>query len=179
MINLLSTEKKAEIRAARTNTILVRYILVLTLALGFIAGAFLVSKQSLETSQASAVAQLGSEGASPEEIALVTSEAASKERSTFRVSVFLERLAAALPANTVANTISIKQENINGTPINLSLYTTSETQPEQLSQALEMSGLFTNTALQSTTRNNKDVAGHPVKVTFSLTLNTIQPRTSL
>ncbi len=58
MINLLPGERKAEIRAARTNVVVLRYTGILLMAVGFILGSLYVSYALLQSTMASAESQI-------------------------------------------------------------------------------------------------------------------------
>lgn len=115
MINLLSTQKKADIRAARTNTILLRYIAILVLALVFIGGILYISYESLKSSEKSADIQLSLSGHD------TTTSSTIYQKN--KISALLPAIGQALPGDTtlgsfkVSNTTTITFEIYSKTPL--------------------------------------------------------------
>lgn len=174
MINLLSDVKKTEIRAARTNTILLRYIIVLTVALLFIGGAIFVSWQSLKTSEQSADAQIELTQNSPAtpkapEQAIDTTGIASALDDQ-KASRILTAIGASLPKGAILRNISLTHENIQGTtPIALTVYLKQDSTPGTITSALTAAGVFTNVSVTSTSSSD-DLPGYPVKTEISATV---------
>ncbi len=183
MINLLPTEKKSEIRAARSNTILARYIGVLFVALLFISTALYVSQQSLKLSEESADKQLAVTQSTTTEgqgdtAALLANIASSQQTQTTAMSAILTSLAQALPTDVVIKSIEITPQQLQGGPLSITTYAKQESQAETIKTALESSGIFTAVSTTSTDSGSKDVQQHPVKITLSATISNNQTRGS-
>jgi len=174
MINLLSDVKKTEIRAARTNTILLRYIAVLTVAILFIGGTIVVSWQSLKTSEQSADAQIELTQSSPStpqapEPPVDTTGIASALDDQ-KVSSILAAIGASLPTGSILKDISLTHENVQGTaPVTLTVYSKQGSSPGTITSALTAAGVFTNVSITSTSSSN-EVSGYPVKTEISATV---------
>lgn len=117
MINLLSTHKKADIKAARNNTILLRYIGVLIGALLFIGGILYISYESLKTSEASADAQISLSLSSSGNTSSAQIQAALNQK--IHISQIIASIGSALPPATTLNSISVT----DGTSVSLILHT--------------------------------------------------------
>lgn len=173
MINLLSDVKKADIRAARNNTILLRYIAVLFGALLFIGGAIFVSHQALKVSEASADAQLALPSAPSEEntqpSTLATDMSAiNRELQTQKTSSLLTALAQALPEDVIMNELSLSNSQINGSEqINLTLYAKDDGAAGTIDQQLNASGLFSD-ATVAASEPSAEVPGYTAKIQLTL-----------
>ncbi len=175
MINLLSDSKKAEIRAARTNTILVRYIGVLLLALLFISGVMYVSNQTLKSLDKTAVEQLSSPGVSPgagstsEPDQQLLSMISSQINSGSSVSGILSDLASAIPSGVIMKQLSISN-NLSAGPLVLTFYSKPDVQSEDIIQALRQTNRLSN-ATDGGSVDSKDMPGYPKKHTINVTAN--------
>ena len=172
MINLLPDAKKAELRSARANTILVRYIFVLIGALLFIGSVTYVSYNSLKLSEQSAQSQLesGSESGSSANSPVSDAEVSTVIQSTTSASRALNAIASALPSGVVMKSLSIQPQQLMEAT-NMTLYAKANTQPTELVQQLDMTGVFSGTTVKSSQTNSKDVKGYPVKIDLSTRIN--------
>lgn len=171
MINLLSDAKKAEIRAARTNTILLRYILVLLLSLAFIGGIIYMSYQSLKLSEESALAQLdGSLGSSSQ--TATPAEINAHMANSSSTAKILTDITNALPAGSIIRSITIDQQHTQGAPFTLAVYAKSGLTEESVEQSLLSSGAFAQVTIKNTRSNDTQVSGYPLRVELTVALNT-------
>ena len=176
MINLLSDVKKNEIRAARTNTILVRYILVLALAGLFIGGIVYISYESLKSSEKSATDQLtlggtnASQGQANDE-ALLSALMSTGTQQDVKTSQLLARLAQVLPQGSFIRSFDLKTQNPQEKSLDLIVYAKKEITPESVRSSIETTGTLSQVTIRSSSTTAKDVPNHPVRIEFSTRIN--------
>lgn len=181
MINLLSDESKKDIRAAKTNAILLNYMLVLgfgVLFLGFICtGVYII----LTNTQASAeklivdnAARDSSQGAvQAQSAALRASLSTAKGIFDQEViySQFITNLTNLMPSGVVLNTLSISAATF-GTPTTLQFFARTTEDALALKIKLEGSPYFSNISFQSLSNtNNGQSSAYPVSATVALTIS--------
>ena len=180
MINLLSDVKKREIRAARSNTILSRYITLLVCALIFIGGVIFVSYQTLHLSDQSATAQLelSGDGSLPDQAD--SNEQLASSIRTYRAqnpntTDLLLAFSRSLPGYAVIQTLDLTPTALQGSPFKVTVYLKSGSKPDDVISALQSSGIA-----QSVTAgkilSSKTVPGYPSAVDLTLSLNTAAQR---
>ncbi len=180
MINLLPNSQKSGIRAARTNTILLRYMGIILMALLFIIGVLAVYYVILQNTMASAEAQIEANDTKAdiynetrqqvEGLSTKLTEAKTSLDQEIRYSKYLLALGQAMPAGTVLDTLTLDTTHFNGTPFELKAYAKSNDEAVSLGNQLKASPLlFTQVDIQSTSEGGID--GYPVTVTMSVTLN--------
>lgn len=180
MINLLATNRKAELSAARTNIIILRYMGIVILAFAFIFGVFYTTYQVLQDTMKSSneliMANDGKAAAYSETQQQVNAldaqltETRGILNSEIRFSQVLVRIGQAMPAGTVIANITLTNEAFFGTPIEMKAYAKSSAEATQLQSQLQTSPLFSQVTLQST-ETSGGTATHPAVVTLSVTLN--------
>lgn len=180
MINLLPNNRKDDIRAARANVILVRYISLVLLAIVFTMGVFYLSYTVLRTTMNSNEQIIASNdlkadvysGTKKEVDALSTklNEAKTILAQEVRYSQLLPKLGQLLPANTILGPATFDDASFNGSPMELIVYAKSANETTVVQNQLRSSPLFLQVAIKSTeeTGGPKD---HPVKISLSVTLN--------
>lgn len=179
MINLLPFEEKRQIQAARTNVLLLRYVLLTScvmVATGLMVGAGFVI---MNNSKADAEKQ----------IALNTSKASSynsvqAEAQTFRANLSTAKtildkevnytkvilaIAQTLPSEVTLDNLDL-DANTFGTPFVLSAKAKSYDGGLELKAALEKSDVFSNVSLQGMTMAASD-SDYPVSVQLNVTIN--------
>ena len=178
MINLLPPDQKRQLRAARSNTLLIRYNFLLLGALGFLVLASGFVWFFLNNAKATAEQTLADNNAK------VTGFAAIKNESdTFRsnlatakqildkevtyTKVILE-IASLMPKGVVLDSLDLDSQTF-GTPIVLSARAKSYESALALKNSFEKSALFTDVHFQSITTND-DTSGYNYTVSLSVTI---------
>ena len=181
MINLLPKAYKADIRAARTNVILIRYITIIFFAFLFLililAGSmFLLSmtKRSSELLIEANAAEAAQYSETSNEInrlksSLTTSKAILDEQISY--TKVLNAVAAAMPAGTIIGSLKINDESFNGsTPTTLQVYAKTNEAAVQLGQAFTSTPGFAGATIDAIS-DTGGIDGYPVSATLTVTLN--------
>jgi Tfp pilus assembly protein PilN len=189
MINLLSPEQKRNIRAARTNVMLVRYCVMLAF-LGALVGAVYATGFWLVHSDEQTVdSRLASQADRTKVYAAVEKQAdefrdnlavaksiLSKETS---YSDFLITLARYVPSGTVLTSLTVGDSSAASTSsikkaavISINARATSYAKVLELKNSLEQSPLFEDVNIVSaTTQDNSSTTGTEALYPFTTTLN--------
>lgn len=180
MINLLSTTRKAEVRAARVNVLLLRYIIILILAIVFIVGALYVSYTVLQQTMASADSRIESNEQQGEiykdtqdqintlSTRLNDANTALQEQSSY--GTLLTTLGQLMPQGTVLDSLVLDAQTLSGTPVDIIAYAESDTKAVAIQQNLQSSPLFTSVSPKGTSPT-EGIPGYPVKVTLTVSFN--------
>jgi capsular polysaccharide biosynthesis protein len=181
MINLLPSDKKAEIRAARTNLILVRYIIILILAISFIAVAMYVTYSVLAMTKTSNEAVVASNDLSSEVYSSTRQQVSALNDSLRESKVVIDQevryskvfvnLAQLMPAGTLFDKISLNGNSFLGTASNLRVYAKSTTETDSLRQNFERSSMISGVTVTIVTATDSGVDGYPVSADVTMTLN--------
>jgi Tfp pilus assembly protein PilN len=181
MINLLPNDKKAEIRAARTNLILVRYIVILILAISFIGVAMYVTYSVLAMTKSSNEAVVASNDLSSEVYSTTRQQVSALNDSLseskqiidqeVRYSKVFVNLAQLMPAGTVFDKISLNDGSFLGTPSTLRVYAKSSAETDSLRQNLEQSPMISGVTITTITTTDSGVDGYPVSADVQLTFS--------
>lgn len=179
MINLLPPERKKLIRAARSNVILVRYIVFLLFAIAASFGIFGVGymqnlnerelmeqqlePQNLKMAQYSQVIQQ----AEQYHANLATAKAILSNEITFSRQII--SIAKAIPGNAVLASLELSRDSINK-DMTLNLMTTSTNNAVQIKNSLEASDVFDNVRIVSTSIESNNTSGMPAKVVVTARL---------
>lgn len=180
MINLLSDDRKAGIRAARTNVLLLRYLTTVVLAFAFIGGAMYISYTLLQQTMRSANQLVSSYDikadiysdtkAQVDELAGRLSEAKTIANQEILYSKVLVKIGSVMPAGTVIGDLKLEATNFASTPAHLTVYAKSATEAGNIQSALQSSPLFSQVTLVSTESEN-GIDGYPVNVSLTILLN--------
>ncbi len=180
MINLLPTDMKTEIRAARTNVILVRYIGLLALAFIVLGGVVYGSAMVLQFTQQNAEqliqtndVQAGIYSQTKTEVdALSASLSGAKTilNDEIRYSQVLIDLGQLMPPGTILDELSLDQASFSGTPTTLTAYARTTEEAVQLQEQFRSSTLFSSINFQ-TMEANGGINGYPVSVSMTVTFN--------
>ncbi len=179
MINLLSTTQQKEMKAARSNTVFLRYIFILSGAVLFIIGALGVTYVFLDTSARQAE-QIRADNEANTAGYQQTAAAASGLRSQIsdaktlfdaeiQYSKALTRLAELLPSGTALTSIELKPETFNASTT-LSILVTGESAADRLREAFASSPYITSAQPGNLTINN-DNSTYPYTVEFTVTID--------
>tara|TARA_Y100001949_G_scaffold123505_1_gene105262 strand:+ start:5144 stop:5704 length:561 start_codon:yes stop_codon:yes gene_type:complete len=181
MINLLPNGLKEDIRAARTNIVLLRYIALVVMALAFIMGVLYFYYIILQNTMASAQARIdandvkaGVYSATREEVEGLSAqltEAKTVLDQDVSYANFLIALGQATPQNTVLNELTLDNSHFNGTPFELKGFAKTDSDAAALGNQLKSTTqLFTSVDIQSTSSEG-GIPEYPIVVTMSVTLN--------
>lgn len=177
MINLMPDSAKKEIRSARTNVILLRYIVVILSAFGFLAllmaGSYIVLTQTkISATQFTGSSDTKSEAyitAKTQVDALNTSllETRSAIAQEIRYSTILTNIGQSMPAGTVVETMTLHASSPTGTPVTLKAYAKTANEIETLKSVLQSSPHFTNVSFE-TPPEAKSIDGYPIGISITL-----------
>lgn len=184
MINLLSDEHKAEIRAARTNVLLVRYISLLMAAAlvlsGLVAGSWVVLNGVRDSAQTAVNAntQRASQYQATQQQAdsfrsdLATAKSILDQKTSFTKLIY--RFANVIPPNVVLDSLALDPKTF-GTKMTISASAKTFDDASKLKEAFASNqDVFSAVSLLSIqSENGTDGVGseYPVKVTVSLVVN--------
>lgn len=180
MINLLSTDHKNEIRAARVNVILVRYIAILIVAIIFILGVLTVSYVVLEQTKQSAQAQVEANDvkadiysdtkAQVDQLSQGLTQAKLVLDQETRYSKVLTSIAALMPAGTIIESLTLDASSTTA-PITIKVLAKTSNDAVALQNQFRSSPLISAPNFQSVTETGSDVDGYPASITMSFVLN--------
>jgi hypothetical protein len=180
MINLLPTNKKAEIRAARTNLILVRYIAILLLAIGFIVTAMYVTYSVLAMTKTSSDEVIASSdvkanvySATNDQVEALSgqlSEAKLLLDQEVRYSKVLVNVAQIMPANTIFDKLVFDSTTVTTTPISTKVYAKTSADAVNLRQNFEKSPFVSGVNFLTINQSGSEIEGYPVTADISFTL---------
>ena len=179
MINLMPTESKRQIKAARINTLLIRYTLILFIAGVFVAiilagSYFLLTQQKaasellIEASDTKAQAYSNTQA----EIASLSgnlSGARTVLDEQLLYSKALTNLASVMPAGTIIGNVSLKPESFGSAPATLEIYAATNEAATTLQSQFQSSPYFTNVQLDSITTEEEAPEGYPYSATLTAT----------
>lgn len=181
MINLLPDTSRQELKAAHSNTLLLKYIFTLGLGLAFLSficgGAYFIlmdTKASAEN-----VISLNQEKSSSystsqnQATTLKTSLAKAKSilDSEVRYSKLLTTIASLMPAGTIIDNLNLN-DNLFSSSTSLTIFAKSTTAALKLKDNFQSSSLFSNVTFQSITDSTTVQAdGYTVTAVVNLTIN--------
>lgn len=177
MINLLPPETKRELRAARSNTLLVRYNLFLVGALVFMMIAIGIVYVYLSNTKAGAEQVIAENKAKVADY--VTVETQAKEFRTnlqtakqildqeVNYSKVVLEFASLMPAGTILETLTLDSATF-GTPITLNAKAKNYESALALKDSFQKSALFTNVHFQSISGGTDP--GYAVSVSLNVTI---------
>ncbi len=180
MINLLSADQKDDIRAARANVIILRYMGIILLAIVFIVGIFYVSYTVQRTTMDYNTAIIASNDLKADVYSETKQEvdalsAKLNEAKTIldqevRYSQLLPKLGQLMPAGTVLGDLNLSSANFAGTPVELVAYAKSSTEATSLQSLFQGSPLFSSVTI-SGTEEAGGIENYPVKISLSVIFN--------
>lgn len=181
MINLMPADLKKELRAARTNVILMRYIIVVCASAAFLAfvlwGAFFLltqiqssAKQLIEANDTKA-AVYSETKTQVDSLSASLGEAKGILDREILYSNVLVNIAQQMPAGTVMDKITLDATSFSGTPLTLKVYAKTSADAVTLRDRFQNSSFFSNVSFQSVSDTNGGIEGYPVSATLTLTLN--------
>lgn len=180
MINLLPFEEKRQIQAARTNVLLLRYVLLTACVMaltGLMVGAGFVI---MNTSKAEAEKKIALNASKASSYSSVQAEAQAFRTNLSTAKTILDKevnytkvilaIAQTLPSDVVLDNLDL-DANTFGTPFVLSAKAKSYDGGLALKAALEKSDIFSNVSLQGMTIASSSDGGYPVSVQLNVTIN--------
>ena len=180
MINLLSNEQKDDIRAARANVIILRYMGIILLAIIFIVGIFYVSYNVLRTTMDSNTAIIASNDLKADvysdtkqevdALSAKLNDAKTILDQEVRYSQLLPKLGQLMPTGTVLGELKLTSASFTGSPVELVAYAKSTTEATSLQTLFQSSPLFSGVTIVSTEEAG-GLEGYPVKISLSVVLN--------
>ena len=180
MINLMPDQAKKEIRSARVNVILVRYMTIILLAFGFLvlllAGSYFIlmqtkqSQQQLIEANAAKADVYSSTKAQVDALSSSLSEAKSILDQEILYSKVLVNIGQQMPPGTVIDKISLNTASFTGTPLTLKAYAKTTDAAVALREKFQTSPIFTNVNFESVSDTSGGIAGYPVSVAMTLTI---------
>ena len=180
MINLLPYETKKQIKAARTNTLLIRYLFFLILAATFLGAASFASQMFLSDSKISAEQTIATNRTKSDSYLSVVNQSnqISAKISTAKnildqqisYSSIITGLGSVIPSGVVVDGLSITNETIHS-PITIKAHAKSSAEVTTLKSNIQSSSLFSGYDLQSLSTNKNDTTGYPVVISIGITIN--------
>lgn len=180
VVNLLPYKSKQQIRAARSNVILVKFTAILGLAAIFLAsasGATYLILNNMETNAKANTTSNTTETKLYEQYkaqATTLSGAISNAKSILdrqvSYSTIMTELSSKLPEGVVIESLSLNSATL-GTPMTLQLHAKSSDKLTQFRDNLQGSTMFTNYTLQSSNNVSSDPSGYTTVAQISLTIN--------
>lgn len=180
MINLMPDEAKKQLRAARVNVLLVRYIIVVAIAFGFLvmilAGSYVLLTQTKDSAQ-----QLVDASDTKAEVYNETKtqvDALSKKLTAAKLildqetlySKALINIGRLTPSGTVIDKIKLNTSSFSGSPLTLQVYAKSTESAVKLRENFQASPFFTGVSFQSISDSSGGITGYPVSATMTLTI---------
>lgn len=181
MINLMPDEAKRELRAARTNVIIVRYMCIIFIACLFLLlilfGSYFLlgqtrdSAQRLITTNDTKAEVYSATKSQVDNLSASLSQARGILDQEVLYSNVLVNFAQLMPAGTVLNKLTLDTTSFGATPLNLTVYAKTTNDAVILKDRFQNSPLFSNVNFQTISDTTGGIAGYPVSVTMTLTLN--------
>ena len=181
MINLLPTNSKEEIRAARTNLILVRYIVILLAAIAFVLVAMLITYQVLGMTKENSQKIIQENDLKADVYSTTKAQVDNLSASLAQTKVLFDsenrysklfvNIAQQMPEGTVFGKIVLSDSSFSGTPTVTKVYAKTPAQAVLLQQNFQKSAMFRGVTFQTIVESGSGIDGYPVSVdlTFNLT----------
>jgi Tfp pilus assembly protein PilN len=177
MINLLAPSYKQEMRAARLNILLLRYVFILAVGIVFLAcisGLFYMSLVSSADSAQSRIDKNSSKVAGLENVQYKANQFKSylsTDKLVFSKSIsysdFLIDFAQAMPSGTVIDSLTLSSATLNK-PITITAKARSYNDAINLKNAFNKSSIFSNVSFQSISENKDSV--YPIDIALTVTI---------
>ena len=181
MINLLPDDTKVQLRAARTNVLLVRYILVIFLAFAFamliLVGAYFLlnlnkaSAQQIIDANDTKAGVYSDTKTQVDALSAKLAEAKGLLDQELLYSKALENIGQQVPAGTIIDKISLDATSFNGTAMTLKVYAKTTAEALAMRDNFQNSPFFSNVSFQTVSDTNGGIANYPVSATLTVSLN--------
>lgn len=179
MINLLPEETKKQLKAARWNVILVRYIFVIVIAFGFITLVSYASSILLAQTRSSADSLIESTDTNAPEFAetqaqineLSTTLSGARTILDSRVSYaeLLRTIGGQMPEGTVMRELEIPEAALNGQAVTVEILAETTEAAATLRERFQSNPRFQSVNLESISETGGET-GYPVTATLSFTI---------
>ncbi|MDB5162132.1 MAG: Fimbrial assembly family protein [Candidatus Saccharibacteria bacterium] len=181
MINLMPDGDKRELRAARTNVLLIRYITVIFLAAAFL-GLILfgsiylldqtrLSSQNLIDANSTKASVFNETKAQVDALSGQLTETKNILDQEVLYSKVLTNIAQTMPAGTILDKLTLDSASLlNNTPTSLKIYAKKTDDAVKLQNNFQSSPFFANVTFQDLTDNGGAADSYPVSATMTLTL---------
>lgn len=182
MINLLPAEQKKEIRAARSNVLLLRYVILLLAAAAFLGVAMGTTYVALGISKTAAQNTIQENQKRVADYAAVESEAATFRSNLATAQTILANevvyskvitsIANTLPSGVILTNLQLDSSTF-GKPMTLTAQARNSEDAIKLKTAFESSSIFSDVHFQTVTTGGAggETGAYPVTVTLEVTLN--------
>jgi hypothetical protein len=180
MINLLPYDAKHEIRAARTNVMLMRYIIVLAVAIIFLSTVGFSIYTVLMSTKASAENTIKDNLAKASSYTSSENEATGLKNSLSAAKVVLDKevrytkvitgIAALMPSGAVIDSLNLSATSF-GAPTTLLVYAKTTDIALAIKDRFQASPLFSNVAFTSISSASPQSKDYPITATLSVTIN--------
>lgn len=181
MINLLPDETKKSIRAARTNTTLIKYTIFIGFSSLFLALACMTSYLILNDSKLTAEKtitnfQTKNNSYSPvtkqaDDFILNLTKAKAILDEQISYSAIITGIANALPSGVILESPLTISSSTIGTPMALKAYAKTSSSATALKSNFQKSSIFSNYSLQSVENNSVGSSEYPYLISFNITIN--------
>lgn len=181
MINLLPDAQKHQLRAARSNVLLVRYIMALLFVVAFLGIAIFATNFILTSLKREAQTDITANQAKVAGFATIQLQADQFRTNLSKAKTLLDNeidyskiildTAHLLPAGTVLDSLTLDQSSF-GKPIVLNLEVKGQDEAVALRNAFISSPLYSNVSFGTlSTNSDADANTYPYKLDLNVTLN--------
>lgn len=179
MINLLPNEYKYQIRAARTNVLLLRYLILSLIAAAFLGAALVGAYFVMTAAKDTAATTLATNQRKASSFSAVELQASDFRTNLTTAKTILDNqiyyskailaIAHALPPNIILGNLDLDVSAF-GTPVSLSAKAKSYNDALTLKDTLQASSVFSNVRLESVSSGSGDSKGYPIDVKINVTI---------
>lgn len=179
MINLLPSDEKRQLRAARTNTLLIRYNIFFLGAIAFMGLAVGVTFIFLTNTKANAEHTIAENESKVGQYAGIDTEARQFRKNLVTAKQILDNqatystvildVAHLLPSGVVLQNLNLDAQTF-GTPMTLIAQAKSYDNALALKESFEKSPLFSDVHFESIATSTTPTDGYPITVNLSVTI---------
>ena len=176
-------EAKVELRAARTNIVLIRYIFVIFLACLFLGFALFGSVVLLNRTAASSQQLIDANDTKAEVYSSTKAQVDALSSSLTEAKNILDQevlysnvlmnIAQQMPAGTIIDKITLNADSFGATPLTLKVYAKTTDDAVNLRERFQNSPSFSNVSFQTISDTSEGIDGYPISATMTLTLNKV------
>jgi len=179
MINLLPDETKKQLRAGRANILMIKFIILLGIAVVFLSLAcvavyiFLASNKaanenSAKTGQTNNLTTSVNQQAETLRTNLASVKSVLDQQISY--SKIIMGIGAVLPIGTVLDTLVLNSDSLNS-PITLSVKAKLNSDEPKLKANFDKNNLFSGYKLGTIKTDATDISGYPITISISVTIN--------
>lgn len=180
MINLLPNDDRKELRAARTNAILVRYVFFLLIFIALLIAEMFIAYRMIENTKAESQRVIAENEQRTSSYGGVRAEAEAFRENLSIASTILSRqlnytkvmtdVARLIPTGVVLDQLVIDPSTF-GKPITLSARAKSNQAALDLKASLEQSGMFSDVNFQTLSSKPDNASDYPYTATLNAVFN--------